>query len=387
VRSRGTAEYWLYLALLWLVGIDLRITLLAVPPVLPQIHHDLHLSEAGVGAVTVMPVMLLGIAAVAGSLMIAKIGARRATIAGLVLIAVAGAVRGVGPSAGMLFGMTFLMGVGVAICQPAAPTLIGAWFPRGIGFATAVYVNGILVGEAIPAGLTIPLVLPLVAGSWETSLAVWSLPVLLTPLLFRLFVPREVPVAHEERPAWWPDWRDPMTWRIGIMQGGISVLYFGLNAYIPDFFHAVGRPWMSAPSIAALNVMQLPGSFATVLFAHRLAGRREFFIAVLLAAIPGLGFLIAGPDWLALVGVSIFGCTSAIGLSMIIALAPMVTDQRNVHRLSAGAFTIGYLGSFGGTLLGGVLWDATHVPWTAFIPVGVGAALVALAGGTLKRLA
>lgn len=355
-----------------------------MPPVLPQIHHDLRLNEAGVGALTVMPVMLLGIAAIAGSLMIAKIGARRATIVGLVLVALAGAARGIGPSTAMLFGMTFLMGVGVAICQPAAPTLIGAWFPRQIGFATAVYVNGILVGEAIPAGLTIPLVLPLVAGSWATSLAAWSLPVLLTPLLFRLFVPREVPVAHEERPAWWPDWHDPMTWRIGIMQGGISVLYFGLNAYIPDFFHAVGRPWMAAPAIAALNVMQLPGSFATLFVAQRLAGRPHFFIAVLLAAIPGLGFLIAGPDWLAIVGVSIFGCTSAIGLSMIIALAPMVADQRNVHRLSAGAFTIGYLGSFAGTLLGGVLWDATHVPATAFIPVGVGAALVALCGGTLR---
>lgn len=378
-------RYWLYLALLWLVGIDLRLTMLGVPPVIPRIHQDLALSEAAVGALTAMPVLLLGIVAIAGSLMIAKIGARRATIAGLVLVAIAGAARGIGPSAAMLFGMTFLMGAGVAICQPAAPTLIGAWFPRQIGFATAVYVNGILVGEAIPAGLTIPAVLPLVGDSWEKSLAVWSIPVLLTPLLFRLFVPRELPVAHAERPAWWPDWRDPMTWRIGIMQAGISVLYFGLNAYIPDFFHAVGRPWMSAPAIAALNIMQLPGSFVTVVVAHRWAGRREFFIAVLLAAIPGLGFLIAGPDWLALVGVSIFGCTSAIGLSMIIALAPMVTDQRNVHRLSAGAFTIGYLTSFVGTLLGGVVWDATHVPATAFIPVGVGAALVALCGGTLPR--
>ena len=377
-------RFWFYLALLWLVGIDLRITLLAVPPVLPQIHHDLGLNEAGVGALTVMPVLLLGIAAVAGSLLIAKIGARRATIAGLLLVALAGAARGIGPNSAMLFGMTFLMGAGIAICQPAAPTLIGAWFPQRIGFATAVYVNGILVGEAIPAGLTIPLVLPLVAGSWETSLAVWSIPVVLAPLIFRLFVPREVSVARAERPAWWPDWRDPLVWRLGAMQGGISVLYFGLNAYIPDFFHSVGRPWIAAPAIAALNIMQLPGSFATLFVAQRLAGRREFFLAVLLAAIPGLALLVAGPDWLPILGVSIFGFTSAIGLSMIIALAPMLTDQRNVHRLSAGAYTIGYLGSFIGTLLGGVLWDATHVPATAFIPVGVGAALVALFGGTLR---
>lgn len=377
-------RFWLYLALLWIVGIDLRLTLIAVPPVLPQIHRDLGLNEAGVGALTVMPVLLLGIAAVAGSLLIAKFGARRATIVGLLLVAAAGAARGIGPSAAMMFGMTFLMGAGIAICQPAAPTLIGAWFPQRIGFATAVYVNGILVGEALPAGLMIPFVQPLVHGSWEIGLAVWSIPVVLTPLLFRAFVPREVRVAREERPAWWPDWRDPLVWRLGAMQCGISVLYFGLNAYIPDFFHAVGRPWMSAPAIAALNIMQLPGSFALLFVAHRLAGRREFFIAVLLAAIPGLGFLVAGNDSLVILGVSIFGFTSAIGLSMIIALAPMLTDQRNVHRLSAGAFTVGYLGSFVGTLFGGVLWDATHVPAMAFIPVGVGAALVALLGGTLR---
>jgi CP family cyanate transporter-like MFS transporter len=378
-------RYWVYLVLLWIVGIDLRLTLLGVPPVIPQIHHDLALNEAAVGALTAMPVLLLGIAAIGGSLMIAKIGARRATIAGLLLVAVAGALRGVGPNTATLFAMTFVMGAGIAVCQPAAPTLIGAWFPQQIGFATAVYVNGILVGEALAAALAIPVVLPLVHGSWEWSLAVWSIPVALTPLCFRLFVAREVVERDAPPLAWFPDWRDPLTWQLGLMQGGISVLYFGLNAYVPDFFHAVGRPWMATPAIATLNLMQLPGSFATLFVAQRLAGRRLFFIAVLIAAIPGLAFLLVGPDWLALVGIGLFGMCSAIGLSMIVALPPMLTEQNNVHRLSAGMFTIGYIGSFAGTLLGGVLWDATRVPATAFIPVLVGAALVALLGSALKR--
>jgi hypothetical protein len=46
-------------------------------------------------------------------------------------------------------------------------------------------------------------------------------------------------------------------------------------------------------------------------------------------------------------------------------------------------FTIAYLGSFFLTLLGGALWDTTHVPATAFIPVAAGALLVAFVGGTL----
>ena len=38
---------WLLPALLWLIGIDLRLPLLAVPPLLPAIHRDLHLNHLG----------------------------------------------------------------------------------------------------------------------------------------------------------------------------------------------------------------------------------------------------------------------------------------------------------------------------------------------------
>ncbi|HTX02628.1 MAG TPA: MFS transporter, partial [Candidatus Acidoferrales bacterium] len=162
---------------------DLRFTLLAVPPVLTQIHHDLSLDEKAVGALTSVPVLLLSVAAIGGSLLIARLGARRATIVGLAIIAVAGALRGVGPNEAFLFGMTFFMGAGVAICQPAAPTLVGEWFPARIGLATAVYVNGILVGEAIPADL-VPVILPHIGNSWEINLALWSIPVILTALVF-----------------------------------------------------------------------------------------------------------------------------------------------------------------------------------------------------------
>ncbi|MBV8602435.1 MAG: MFS transporter, partial [Candidatus Eremiobacteraeota bacterium] len=116
-------RYWLHLGLLWLVGIDVRLTLLAVPPVLPLIHRDLALNEKAVGALTAMPVLLLGVAAIGGSLLIARIGARRAVCVGLLLVAFAGALRGVGPHLSILFLMTFVMGLGIAICQPAAPTL------------------------------------------------------------------------------------------------------------------------------------------------------------------------------------------------------------------------------------------------------------------------
>ncbi len=65
----------LHLAVLWLAGSNLRLTVLAVPPVLPLIHREFALSERAIGALSGLPVLLFGLAAIPGSLLIAKLGA------------------------------------------------------------------------------------------------------------------------------------------------------------------------------------------------------------------------------------------------------------------------------------------------------------------------
>jgi MFS transporter, CP family, cyanate transporter len=120
---------WVRLLLLWLGGIDLRLTLLAVPPLIPLIHRDLHLDETGVGALVSLPVLLLATAAVPGSVLIARLGVRGALIAGLGFVAVFGAIRGLGPSTTVLFTSTFLMGVGVAVSRRRSPPSSAIGFP------------------------------------------------------------------------------------------------------------------------------------------------------------------------------------------------------------------------------------------------------------------
>src|SRR6195256_4639650 len=85
------------LSLLWLVGAAARIAILAVPPVVPLIHDDLHLSETEVGLLIGLPLGLFALAAVPGSLLVARIGMRRTTLIGLALTALASAGRGGGP--------------------------------------------------------------------------------------------------------------------------------------------------------------------------------------------------------------------------------------------------------------------------------------------------
>ena len=144
------------LLLLWLAGIALRLTILAVPPVIPLIHDDLHLSETQVGILSGLPMVLFAAAAIAGSLMIARLGALTALLIGLVLCAVGSALRGIGPHIAMLYFGTIVTAFGVAVMQPALPPLVRTWVPQRIGFATAVYTNGLLIGEILPAGADHP---------------------------------------------------------------------------------------------------------------------------------------------------------------------------------------------------------------------------------------
>ena len=174
------------LLLFWLVGACLRITVLAVPPVVPLLHADLHLSETGIGWLSSLPPMLFAIAAVPGALLIARFGMLPALLTGLLLSAAGSAARGAFTSTAPLFIATIVMGAGISIVQTVMPPLVRAWFPQRIGLATSVYTNGLLMGEVIPVGLTIPLVLPLVRQSWRLDFVVWSVPVLAVMLLVRL---------------------------------------------------------------------------------------------------------------------------------------------------------------------------------------------------------
>ena len=80
--------------LLWLLGVALRLTVLAVPPLIPVIQADLHLSGTEVGLLAGLPVILFAVAALPGSILIARFGALQTLLFGLLLTAEGGGLRG-----------------------------------------------------------------------------------------------------------------------------------------------------------------------------------------------------------------------------------------------------------------------------------------------------
>jgi CP family cyanate transporter-like MFS transporter len=353
--------------LLWLGGIDTRLTLLAVPPLIPLIHRELHLDEKAVGALVSGPVLIFAIAAVPGSLLIAKLGARGALLVGLGLVALFGALRGFGPSAPVLFSATFLMGVGVAVTQPAFPSLVREWFPRRIAIATAVYSNGILVGETAPTVLTTPVgVLPLAHGDWRWALAAWSAVVLLSAVAIAAAAPAKASGVATP-PRWWPDWRHGQAIRIGIVMGMASAAYFGANAYIPDFLEQTGRHDLISPTLGLLNGSQLLTAPVVALRPQLLTGRAGFIGSAVIMAVSQVGLVLTpGSGVLAWAGV--LGFSTALAFVVVLSLPPRLARPGGVASMSAAIFTLQYVTAFVIPLMAGALWDASGKALFAFVP-------------------
>jgi MFS transporter, CP family, cyanate transporter len=369
-----TRRDWVRLLLLWLGGIDLRLTMLVVPPLIPLIHRDLHLDEKAVGALVSLPVLLLALAAVPGSLLIAKLGVRGALVTGLGLVAVFGALRGAGSGTAILFSSTFLMGVGIAVSQPAFPSLVREWFPARIAIATAVYSNGILIGETLPVTLTTPVgVLPLAHGDWRWALALWSILVVASAVAIGIAAPaRGRKLAISAR--WWPSWLEGQAVRIGLVIGMASAVYYGANAYIPDYLDQTGRHQLITPTLAVLNASQLLTAPAVALWDRLLTGRLGFIGSAALMAIAQIGIIVAPGAWV-IPSAFVLGFSTALAFIVTLTLPPKLAAAGDVHRMSASVFTIQYSTAFVVPLIAGALWDASGLALLAFIP-GVAAAAV-----------
>ncbi len=173
--------------LLWLSGAALRVTILAVPPVLPRIAAELDLSATDIGVLSGLPSLLFALVALPSAVLIGRFGALSALVAGLIVNAVGAAARGFAGNVAELDATTALMCSGIALMQPALPSLVRERAPTRIGLATAIYTNGLLLGELIPVSWVPRPVLPLIGDGWRASLAVWALPVLATALLVAIF--------------------------------------------------------------------------------------------------------------------------------------------------------------------------------------------------------
>lgn len=366
-------QTFLALSLLWLMGLYLRLPILVIPPLAPFINSDFQLSQTLLGSLTTLPVLMLSLGALIGSLAIMRLGARTSLAVALTLVAITSAARGLTDSLNLLILFTLLMGLGIAVMQPALPALLPRWLNNNnLALGTAVYMNGMLMGEFLGAGLTLPLLMPWLDNSWRATLLFWSLPALLVALACFLPKQREETSSHDQvdQQSWLPNWKDPLIWQMGFLMAASASLFFGTNAYLGSLLQARQEEDYLQAAFFWFNLAQVAASLVMLVLTRRWVARRfPLLVAASLSLLGMLGLLLT-KGWVSLVFAFSLSFWAGILLILLVALPPQLLPGKQAGRMAAGAFTLAYSLSFLVPLLGGSLADWTgepsHALWLLF---------------------
>jgi len=359
---------------LWLIGWTLRVPILAAPPLATRIADTFGLGEAGIGALTMLPVVAVAFGALPAAWLIARFGLRTAITGGIVIMAIASIARGYVPTTALLFSFSILMGLGVAVFQTALPAAVRSWTPSHVAMGSAVYLNGMMVGEFSGAGLTLPMVLPLANGDWRIALVIWAIPILFIAFIAFLIRP-ETEGSKKENAAdsrirtrdTLPRWNDRQVWQFGMLLACSIVVFFAINAYAGVILRSRGEGQALAGLLIAYNSTPLLASILVLCAPHWIGRRNPLGVSAIVSALGLAGFVFL-EGWASWAAAVIAGLTSTVELILLVSLPATIAKGLGVTRLSAGTTLIGYAIAFALPIIGGWIAEGTGRTEMALVP-------------------
>lgn len=355
----------LMLAVVALVGLNLRPFITGIGPLAAGVRAETGLGTQGIALLTLVPILLMGILAFAGPSLQALIGASRAVIAALAILALASFLRLFVSTGFGMIGTAALLGLGAAVVQAVFPGIVKRQFPRHVSLVMGLYSSMLMGGGALGAQLA-----PLIAtasGDWHFGLAWMALPALIAALLALACLPRDA-VRPQGMNAAADLLKRPRTWLLmacfGLVNGGYSTAVAWLAPYYQE------QGWTSGSSGGLLAVMAV-GQALSALLLPALAGkstdRRPWLWLTL--AMQGAGFagLILQPGTAPFILALLLGAGlgGSFSLTMIVALEHL-PDPAEAGALSAMMQGGGFLVAAIPPWIVAVLHDMTggfHAGW------------------------
>ena len=345
---------WAMLALVVLIGLNLRPFLAAPAPILAEISADTGLGFGGIAMLTLLPMLLMGLGAFVAPGLLVRLGARRGLLIALTVLFAGSALRLVAGDGPSLIVTAALCGVGVAFIQAAFPGIIKARFPTSVPVVTGLYSAMIMAGGAFGARMMPVLVH---AGySWRAALAWLALPVAVA-LAASWRILSDVKASRPDGTLTRRLLCRPRTWVLMGAFGLINAGYSSLIAWLAPYYQAQG--WTSADSsnlVAVMAVCQAVAALGLPILARRNVDRRRwlwltiFFQAVGffgLACLPGM----APAMWAGLCGAGLGG---SFALAIVTALDHLPRPEQAgalAALMQGGGFLIAALGPYAMALL------------------------------------
>ena len=332
-----------------LVGINLRPIMASIGPLLGVLQTDLALSSAQASLLTTLPVMMMGLFALAGPWLQGWIGENKGIAMGLLLIAVASGARAYIDGSSSLIATAALGGIGIAVTQALMPAFLKRNYPQSAGTLMGLFTTGIMAGAAIASASAAPSADVL---GWRMTLGMAAFPAIIAFGVWVISVNDHRPQANKARlPI-----KSSRAWLLMAFFGIGTGAYTLVLAWLPPYYIELGWPASNAGYLlGALTLTEvLAGLFVSAII-HRFPDRRGPLALVIILVIAGLGCLIAAPLALVVPATILLG----LGIGALFPLSLIVTLDHASSPAEAGSLLAFVQG-------GGYLIAGTMPFWRAF---------------------
>lgn len=383
-RTRSTAAI---LSVVVLVAINLRLALSSLPTVATEIQAQTGWSDAVIGALTTVPVLTMGLFALAVPVLAERVGRRGAVSIALAMMTGAMLLRGVGALAVTLFLSALIAGLAIAILGGLVPGIVREQLSGSMGTATALWTAAMMGGAAIGAAATLPLAE--ILGGWNRALAFWAVPAV-AGLVAWFALERKAP-AHDRPPTLVRlrdmPWRNPIAWSLTAFMALNSIVFYSALAWIaPSYAERGYTPEAAGLLFGVFTASQVVGAIVLPRWFFGARHRRLLFAATIVIASAALLFIAFVPTFAAPLILAIFAANLSGSFAMSLGLLSEYADNAAASaRLTAMAFFVTYSIAAFGPFIAGALMDAVD-SWTlVFVLLAVVALAQLVAVPLLRR--
>lgn len=373
----------LFAVIAFIVGLKLRPILASVGPLFSVLQREAGLTATQFSLLTTLPVAMMGLAALCGPWLLARIGAVRGIMLGLFILLVACSLRGFSTSLAGLMGTALLGGASIGTIQALMPALIKKAYMQTASTIMSLFSTGIMAGAAVAAASAEPLF------SWlslKPALAMAGVLALLALILWLPLVkqPQGEQTAHE-----------PVT--LSTSRTGLLLLFFGVGtgaytlvlAWLPPLYIQAG--WSARSSgymLAWLTLTEVAAGFAVSALIGKFPDRRVPLITVLLLLLAGLLCLVFSPGTTPILSTLLLG----IGIGALFPLSLIVTFDHARTPAQAGKLLSkvqggGYMIAALMPLVAGIVRDSSVSLTSAWLVMSAGVVLLIVIAFTFRPTA
>lgn len=356
---------WLLFIGILLVGANLRAPITSIGVALPDIKHDLAMSNSAVSVITVVPLIAFAIVSLFAAKTSNRFGLEKTIFVALWLILIGVIVRSVIGISWLYIG-TVLIGIGIGFGNVLAPAVIKAKFPLHIGIMTGYYTVVMNVFGGLSSYGTAPLVK---AFNYNIAISVIGVITLITIIIwiFQLNTKQDTTASVPQESV--NVWKSPLSWQITMLMGGQSLIFYSLINWLPAYLSQNGMSINEAGMyLSIMEIAIIPLTFITPIFATKM--KSQFLLTFLTGVcfVIGVSIMLFKPEF-ALISTVLIGVASGIAFGLVNTFFSLRTEHSQTSaKLSGMAQSVGYIFAAVGPLLFGVLHDATG-KWMASLSI------------------